>query len=91
MFQAGGPRKPVSDFMLKYLSEKFTDIAMVAEWCYYINDACQRYNQDDKLKLFGGCLSGEVCVFSLRLYVALCMKTHKSMVGGTIYIEIKDM
>ena len=52
----------MSDFVYKFLRNRFGSEILAIEWGYNLHDSCSRYAHDSKIGLFGSVLNGEVRV-----------------------------
>ena len=67
----------MSVFLVRYLETKFPLHQMIVEWCYNIHDSCQRFSHDERIALFLGILTDEVCygvIFINVYFLAICDK-----------------
>ena len=55
----------MADFLHEYLMGRFALERMVAEWGYNLNDACQRYAEDESVGTFWNILNGDVRFLTL--------------------------
>lgn len=65
----------MSEFLMNYYKNRFPSNQLAYEWCYNLNDACERYPNNQTLAIFHGVLNGkideEIYHHERRLYMQL--------------------
>ena len=68
----------MSVFLVRYLETKFPLHQMIVEWCYNIHDSCQRFSHDERIALFLGILTDEVCYCAISIKADLMAIYYKN-------------
>jgi hypothetical protein len=50
----------MSEFIFQYFKKRFPSDQMSYEWCYNLNDSCERYLHNENIQFFRGVLNEQV-------------------------------
>lgn len=52
----------MSEYVFQYFKKRFPSDQMSYEWCYNLNDACERFVHNENIQFFRGVLNEQVII-----------------------------
>ena len=89
----------MSEFVFKYFKQRFPSDQMAFEWCYNLNDACEKYLHNENIQFFKGVLNNQIDeqiyyherhILSDLLTVLMDIETKEAKTDQPVCVPIDD-